>query len=357
MKDYYQILGVNQNASSDEIRKAYHKLAHKYHPDKKGGDEAKFKEINEAYQVLSSKEKKGQYDQYGRVFEQNQSGPSGFQGFSGFDGGFDFDMGDLSDIFEQAFGYSSYGRAKDSRKGKSIELDLEISLEETLEAKKKEFLIKKFVVCSRCQGDGAEPGTAKNQCFSCRGTGKVQEIRRTVFGSYTKTATCPECNGEGQKPEKPCNVCSGEGRVKKEEKIEIVVPAGVDNNQIMKVVGKGNAGKKGGQPGDLYVRMILKKHPVFQREGDDVSMNLLISFSEAVLGGEKKIETLDKKNITIKIPSGTESGKVLRISGKGIPHFSSFGRGDLYIKLVIKTPRSLTNQQKELLKELKKQGL
>ncbi len=362
MKDYYQILGVSRNASKEEIKKAYRKLAHKYHPDKSGGDEKKFKEINEAYQVLSDETKKSQYDQYGTVFENQGSSPGGGQGFNyqnwgDFGGGFDFDMGDIGDIFEEAFGFSSPGRAGDKRKGKSIEVDLEIPLETTIKGEEKEFNLMKFVSCSRCQGEGAEPGTNKNQCFSCRGTGKVQQIKKTIFGSFTKVTICPECGGEGQKPDKPCNVCSGEGRVKKEERIKVFIPAGVDNNQILKASGKGHAGKKGGQPGDLYIKITIKEDPVYKRKGDDLYRNLAINFSEAVFGGEKEFETIDGKKISVKIPSGTDSGKILKISNKGIPHFSGFGRGNLYLKLTIITPKKLTRKQKELIREIKKEGL
>ena len=364
MKDYYQILGIAKGASKEEVKKAYRKLAHKYHPDKKGGDEAKFKEVNEAYQTLSDDSKRSQYDKFGRVFEGGQAPGAGhgFEGFQswGFDqgAGFDFDMGDLGDIFEGAFGFSSSrNRKEDLRKGKSIEVSLEISLEDTLKGVKKDFLIKKFVSCSRCDGVGAEPGTKRNQCLSCRGTGKVQEIKRTFFGSFTNIATCPECDGEGQKPEKPCNVCSGEGRIKKEEKVEVFIPAGIDTNQVIKASGKGHAGKKGGQAGDLYIRVFVKKHRVFERKGDDLLMKLPIKISDALLGGQAKIKTIDGKDISVKIPAGTESGKVLRVSGKGIPRFSAFGRGDLYIRLIIDVSKKLTKKQKDLLKSLQEEGL
>ncbi len=363
--DYYQILGVNRNASKDEIKKAYRKLAHKYHPDKKDGNEAKFKEVNEAYQILSDEKKRAQYDKFGRVFDGGGHSGGGYpgggfegfnsQGWSGFGG--DFDASDLGDIFEEAFGFSSQRKPKDTRRGNNIELDLEMDLEETLKGEKREFSIRKFVSCSRCQGDGAEPGTSRNQCVSCRGTGTVQEIRKTFLGSFTRVATCPECGGEGQKPEKPCNVCSGEGRVKKEEKIEVFVPAGIDTNQVLKFPGKGDAGKRGGRSGDLYVRIIIKKHPVFERRGDNLFLTVPVNFSEAALGGETNIKTIDGKKLSLKIPEGVESGKILKISGKGIPRFSAFGKGDLYVKLLIKTPKRLTKRQKELLRELGKEGV
>jgi molecular chaperone DnaJ len=357
-KDYYQILGVAKDASQDEIKKAYRRLAHRYHPDK-GGDAERFKEINEAYQVLSDKEKRNQYDRFGRVFEgggfQDQPGwDFGFgQGFQGF--GEDFDFSDIGDIFGEMFGFG--GRKKDFKRGKNIEVEIELPLEATLRAQEKEISLYKQILCSRCQGSGAEPGTKINECFSCRGTGQVQQIKRTPFGSFTRYTVCPECGGEGSRPEKPCNVCRGEGRVKGEDKIKIFIPAGVDQNQVIKVEGKGEAGKRAGSPGDLYVRIFVKKHPVFKRKGDDLFLSLPISFSQAVLGDEVEITTLEGKKILLKIPAGTESGKVLRISGKGIPHFSGWGRGNMYVELVVKTPKRLTKKQKELLERLREEGL
>jgi molecular chaperone DnaJ len=355
MKDYYKILGVSRDASKEEIKKSYRKLAHKYHPDKKDGDEAKFKEINEAYQALSDDGKRKQYDQFGRVFDgsNNQSGFD-FDG-SGFDG-FNFEFGDLGDIFENAFNHSSSG-SRDNRRGKDIEISFEVTMESTLKSQEKKFKINKFVSCDRCGGDGSEPGTEKNQCVSCRGTGFVREIKRSIFGSYTKDVICPECHGEGQKPEKNCNVCKGEGRIKKEEEISVVIPAGVDSNQILKAVGKGEAGKKGGDPGDLYIRILVKDHSVFSRKGDDLYATTSMPFSTAVLGGEVSIKTIDGKKIFVKIPSGTSSGKIFKISGKGIPHFSGFGKGNLFLKVNIELPKELTKNQKEVLKSLKKEGL
>lgn len=360
-KDYYQILGVDKNASAEEIKKAYRKLAHKYHPDK-GGDEKKFKEINEAYQTLSSQEKRAQYDRFGRVFEGGFEGAPGW----GFGPGFDFesmkdrfggfDATDLGDIFEEFFGFGSR-RKQDFKKGKDIEVDLEIPLEATLNTQEKEISLYKNVVCSRCHGQGAEPGTPVNECFSCRGTGQVQQIKKTIFGSITRTTLCPECGGEGQRPAKPCNVCQGEGRIKAEEKVKIFIPAGVDVNQVIKVEGKGEAGRKGGRSGDLYIRIFVKKHPVFKRKGDDLFVGVPISFSQAALGDEIEINTLEGKKILLKVPSGTESGKVLRISGKGIPHFSSYGRGSMYVELIVKTPKKLSKKQKELLEKLKQEGI
>jgi len=357
-KDYYQILGVSRDASQDEIKKAYHKLAHKHHPDK-GGDEKKFKELNEAYQVLSDKEKKNQYDSFGRTFEGAEFDPRGFDfGFGkGFGEGFEFDFGDLSEMMEDFFGFGVPRRRKDLKKGKSIEVELVLSLEDVLAGQEKDIFLEKYLSCSRCQGVGAEPGTAVKECFSCRGTGQVQQMRRTPFGSFTRTTLCPECGGEGFRPEKPCNVCKGEGRIKGEDKVRVFIPAGVDTNQVIKVEGKGDAGKKSGKAGDLYVRIFIKPHSRFKRQGDDLYLSLPISFSQAVLGGEMELETLEGEKLSLKVPAGTESGKVLRVSGKGIPSFSGYGRGNLYVELIIKTPKKLTKKQKELLEQLRKEDL
>src|SRR3989344_5317188 len=265
MKDYYQILGISQSASQEEIKKAYRKLAHKYHPDKGGGDEKKFKEINEAYQTLSDKEKRSQYDRFERAFEGRAEPGWDFTWNWGRQGAdMEFDFGDLGEMVEEIFGFGTPRKRKDVKKGKDIEIDLEISLQDTFKEHKREVSLYKLIICSRCQGKGAEPGASLNECFSCRGTGEVQQMRKTVFGSFTRFVICPECGGEGQKPERLCNVCKGEGRIRGE------------------------------------------------------------------------------KNILLNIPSGIESGKVLRISGKGIPHFSGSGRGDLYVELVVRTPKKLT---------------
>jgi len=370
MKDYYQILGVSRDASREEIKKAYYKLAHKYHPDK-GGDDKKFKEINEAYQVLSNKEKRTQYDRFGRVFEGVGAEPGfDFQWAWGRpDIDFEFGFEDLGDMVEEMFGFGTPRKRRNLKKGKDIEIEIEIPLEETLKGKEKVITLEKMILCPRCQGLGSEPETKIKECFSCRGTGQVQQIKKTFFGSFTRYITCPECGGEGYRPEKPCNVCRGEGRIRAAEEIKVFIPAGVDNNQIIKVEGKGEAGKKGGKSGDLYVRIFIKEHPIFDRKGDDLYISVPVSFAQAALGDEIEVPTLEgpegkpsasygvKKKILLKVPSGTESGKILRISGKGIPHFSGYGRGHLFVELIIKTPKKLTKRQKELLEQLRKEGI
>ena len=359
-KDYYKILGVSKSSSSEEIKKAYYKLAHKYHPDK-GGDEKKFKEINEAYQILSDQDKKSQYDRVGQVFDGGAPGFSD-QGFNfnwaWGNPGVNFDMSDFGEVMEEFFGGGMSNKApKDLKRGESIRLDMEIPLEDVLNGAEKELILEKGVVCNRCGGDGAEPGTNIKECFSCRGTGHVKQVRKTILGSYTKTVICPECKGEGNAPEKPCNVCHGKGRIKGREKIRIIIPKGVDSNQIIKIEGRGHAGKRGGQAGDLYIRILIKPHKVFERRGDNLFMSVPLSFSQSALGGNIDIITLEGKGIELKVLAGTQSGRILRISKKGLPHFGGRGMGDLYVELIIQTPKKLTKKQEELLKELKKEGI
>jgi len=363
--DYYQVLGVAKTATQDEIKKAFHKLAHKYHPDK-GGDEKKFKEINEAYQVLSDQQKRAQYDQYGRVFDGGQPGGNPFEG-QGFNWAwgngqsnqeYEFDMGDIGDIFSEFFGGGARpGKRKDLKKGKDIQVEVEIALEKTLKDFIEKITIVKQIVCNRCHGSGAEAGTKIKECFSCRGTGEVQQVRKTMLGSYTTVTTCPECKGEGTIPEKPCNVCKGEGRTKGEETIDVAIPAGIDSNQVIKVEGKGEAGRKGAKAGNLFVRILVKTHPIFERRGDDLFSQSQINFSQAALGDEIEIKTLEGTNILLQVPAGTESGKIFKLSGKGIPHFGGYGKGNFYVELNIKTPKKLSRQQKELFDQLKKTGL
>ncbi|MGB2632053.1 MAG: molecular chaperone DnaJ [Minisyncoccales bacterium] len=366
-KDYYKILGVEKTASADDIKKAYRNLAHKYHPDK-GGDAEKFKEINEAYQILSDKDKRTQYDQYGNVFT-GQPGGGGFGGFgagASQDGWFwgrpgaDFDVQfeDLGDMMEEMFGFGHPGKKRrDPKKGKDIRLDIEITLEEAFLGAEKEFIVSKNNVCPRCAGSGAEPGTKIKECFSCRGTGQVQQIKKTFMGSFTKYVICPECAGEGYRPEKPCNVCKGEGRVKNDEKIKVSIPTGVDNNQVIKIEQRGEAGRRGGKSGDVYVRIFVKAHPVFDRKGDDLYVAENITMAQAALGGEIELPTIEGKNILLKVTAGTESGKVFRVSGKGITRFSGYGRGNMYAQINVEIPKKLNRKQKELLEQLRSEGL
>jgi len=362
MKDYYKILGVTKGATSEDIKKAYRRLAHKYHPDK-GGSAAQFKEVSEAYQVLSDTDKRAQYDKFGKVFEGAPgSGSGGFQWGWGaphehdadeFGEGFGVDF-DIGEIFEDFFGGKG---AKDTKSGRDVEVEIQIPLEATLKGREEIINLTKLVACSRCQGVGAEPSTKVKECFSCRGQGQVQQIRRTVFGSFTKVGLCPECKGEGLIPEHPCNVCKGEGRIQGEDSIKVQIPSGVDSNQILKVQGKGDVGRKKGKAGDLYIRIFVKPHSVFKRKGDDLHVNMPILFSQAALGDEIEVPTIESTKILLTIPQGIESGKVLKISGKGIPHFSGLGRGNMFVEIDVVTPKKLTKEQKDLLERLKNEGI
>ncbi len=365
-EDYYKILGVSRKSSQSEIKKAFRQLAHKHHPDK-GGDNKHFQKINEAYQVLSDEKKRGQYDQFGKTFDD--MGQGGFSGdFQGFDfgsfgekarsGGAGFDFENLGDVFEEFFSAGRTRKKGDLKRGSDIQIDVEIGLEETLSSQKRDFSLYKYGECSRCKGNGAEPGAEIKECSVCRGEGQVQQIRRTIFGTMTHHTICPTCQGEGKIPQKLCNVCRGEGRVKNNEKIEITIPAGVDSGQVIRFREKGDVGKRGGVSGDLYVRIFVKRHSIFERKGDDLYAKVKIRFSETVLGGQIEMPTLEKdKKIYLKIPAGTDQGKVFKISQKGIPRFSGYGRGNLYVKIQAGTPKRLTRKQKALLKRLQEEGL
>jgi len=347
--NYYEILGVSRNASKEEIKKAYHNLAHKYHPDKTKGDDKKFKEINEAYQVLSDDKKRGEYDTYGRTFGEGQG-----QGFNGFD----FDFGgqgfgfDINDIFENFFGGQT-GRTQ-TRRGRDISVDLELSFEEAIFGKEKRVLISKTSLCDKCHGSGAESPKDLQQCPVCHGTGKIHETRRSFFGSFTSLRECSKCLGQGNIPSKKCSNCRGQGVMMKTEEIIVRIPAGIQNNEMIKLTGLGEA-VINGVPGDLYVKVYVAKHPLFKREGDNLTMDLDIKISEALLASEREIRTLDGI-IKLKIPAGIDSGEILRVRGKGVVRRNG-GRGDLMIKIFVRTPRKISSSAKKLIEELKKEGL
>ncbi|MDP1629761.1 MAG: DnaJ C-terminal domain-containing protein, partial [bacterium] len=333
--------------------------------------EKKFKEINEAYQVLSNKEKRAQYDQFGTTFEAPGAGP--WYGQSSPFGGFDFSeffrsgspFGgrgresetdfDLSDLFEGFFG-GARTRAERRRKGADISVDLEISLEEAFSGLTRTLEIKRVVRCGRCGGSGAEPGSQMKKCRECQGAGEVKKIRRTFWGSISEIVICPACQGNGVLPDKTCRECRGEGRVTGIKATNVEIPAGIQNGQTIKIAGEGEISQKGGLAGDLYVRIHIKPHRLFQREGDNLFYELPLAFSQAVLGAQIEILTIDGA-VDLKIPAGAESGKILLIKGKGMKRIDSVGRGDLYVKIQVKTPKSLTREQKELLEKLKKEGL
>lgn len=354
MKNYYEILGVSKNAQKEEIKKAYRKLAHKYHPDKSTGDEQKFKEISEAYHVLSNDKKRAEYDTYGRVFSDgaNNGAQNGFSGFNGFDfGGFT----DINDIFESFFS-EGMSRGTRMKRGRDISIDLEISFEESIFGTERKVLLKKTSTCERCKGNRVEPGAELEKCSICQGTGKIQETRRSFFGSFTSYTECGNCFGKGTVPKQKCNQCKGKGILAKNEEIQIKVPAGIRDGEMIKIPQMGEA-ISGGITGDLYIKIHVCKHPIFRREGFDLVMELDIKISEALLGSEREINTLDGI-INLKIPAGIDSGEILRIRGKGSPKgTSSSGRGDLLVKITVRTPKKLSKNAKEAIHRLKEEGL
>ncbi len=364
-KDYYEILGVSKSATDDEIKKAYRKLAHKYHPDKSGGDEAKFKEVNEAYQVLSDKSKRSQYDQFGSTFNQQGFGGAGGQGFSGFDFGDmfsgqgfsngSFEGGGFEDIFSSIFGGSSGRNSRRQRKGRDIQVDIEITFEEMVSGTEKTINLYKGVVCDNCQGTGGEPGAEIKTCPTCKGSGKVQKISRSFLGNFSQITECSECKGEGRIFEKKCKKCGGDGRVKEDTVIKVKIPAGIESGQTISYQGEGEAGEFGAVPGDLYVGIHTIPHHEFIRKGLDIFSSVEISFSMAALGGEVEINTISGK-LMLKIPSGTQSGEIFRIKEKGVPVLNGRGRGNHMVEVIVRTPKKLSREQKRLLEELKNSG-
>lgn len=346
-KDYYKILGIEKNASTEEIKKAYKNLAKKYHPDinKEKGATEKFKEINEAAAVLGDPEKRTKYDQFGTAdFGQGQ-------GFEGFDFR-NFAGGDFEDIFENVFsgfGFSGFGRQRSrASKGRDLATQTEITLEESSKGTTKTISIRKLEKCEKCQGKG---GDRLSNCETCHGSGTVKHARRTPFGVFATTTTCNQCKGSGETFDNTCNECSGEGRVQQSKKIEVKIPPGVENEMQLRVQGEGEAGERGARAGDLYVQVFVKRHEIFERKGQDLRLKLEIPFAIACLGGEIEVPTLEGKT-KIKVNSGTKSGTVLRLKGKGMPDVHDPDDiGDELIKVSIKVPQKITKKQAELLSE------
>ncbi len=346
-KDYYSVLGLEKGASEDEIKKAFRKLAIKYHPDKnKGNKEAedKFKEINEAYQVLSNPEKKARYDQYGTAdFDGSGFGAGGFEGFGGF--------GDIfGDIFDM-FGGSSRAPKNGPKRGNDLETTVTLTFEEAAFGVKKEIDIYRDDICGDCNGSGAAKGTTTKTCTKCGGSGQVQVQRNTPFGSFVSVATCDACGGEGKQIETPCSTCRGKGRVRKNKVITINIPAGVDNGNTIPLRGQGEPGYKGGPSGDLYINIRVRNHSTFRRRGTDIFCEVPISIVKASLGGEIEIPTLTGKRKQ-KIEPGTQPGKVLKIKGEGIQNVRGSGKGDLYAEIKVEVPTKLNSKQKDLLEKL-----
>jgi len=349
-RDYYEILGVSKNATEQEIKRAFRQLAKKYHPDLNPNDkeaEQKFKEVNEAYEVLSNPDKRAKYDRFGHEGVNGQAG--GFsQGFEGF-GGFGDIFEDIFDIF--GGGFSSSSRKSSPRKGADIKYKLDIEFEEAAFGVDKEIEFTRTESCSKCKGTGAEPGTNKTKCPKCNGTGEVRYAQTTPFGQFVRVGTCDRCNGTGEIIDKPCSKCAGTGKERKKRKISIKIPAGVDTGSVIPLRGEGEIGEKGGPPGDLYIYINVKPHEIFEREGNDIYCVVPISFVLAALGGEIEFPSLDGEKIKHIIPEGTQTDTVFKFKGKGIPNVRGYGRGDQYVKVVVQVPKKLSEKQKEILRQ------
>ena len=355
-RDYYEVLGVQKGAQDDEIKKAYRKLAKEYHPDLHPGDkeaEAKFKELNEAYEVLSDKDKRARYDQFGHagVDPNFGGGAGGADPFSGFSG---VDFGDIFDsFFGGGFGTRRQANPNAPRRGSDAETTVNLSFEEAAKGCQKKVTYKQVERCPTCSGTGAEAGFAPITCPQCNGTGQVRINQRTPFGVVQSSRSCDRCGGKGRIIEKPCQECRGTGNIRRSKTIDINVPAGIDNDEVLNVSGMGNVGANGGPNGDLHVYVNVRPHPVFERRGNDVWCEMPITFAQATLGAEVVVPTLDGK-VSYRVHEGTQPGDVFKLAKKGIPSVRGRGRGDQYVKVTVEVPRNLTQKQKELLRAFEK---
>jgi len=343
-KDYYEVLGINRDATDEEIKKSYRKLAMKFHPDRNPDNpkaEEQFKEAKEAYETLSDGQKRAAYDQYGHAAFEAGGGAGGNPFGAGAAGGFDF-----GDMFGDIFGGGRNGGRSQAHRGADLRYNLEVTLEEAARGASKQIRVPVMDECETCQGSGAKPGTSATTCQTCAGQGQV----RMQQGFFSIQQTCPRCHGSGKQISSPCTPCSGSGRIKKQKTLEIKIPAGIDNGMRLRHSGHGEAGSHGAPHGDLYVEIHIKPHAVFQRDGDDLHCEMPISFATAALGGEIEIPTLDG-TARIKIPAETQSGKQFRLRGKGIKGMRTHANGDLHCHVVVETPARLTERQKELLEE------
>lgn len=358
MKDYYQILGIQKGSSRDEVKKAFRKLAAQHHPDKKTGNEEKYKEITEAYAVLGDEKKKAEYDTYGHSFNGAQGGGAGAGGFNwadfagqqgGFNGqGFEFD---ISDIFEN-FGFGGGGQSRQSR-GRDISIEINLDFKEAVFGATRKVLITKNSLCTECKGTGGKPEAGTTKCETCAGNGKVRETRQSVMGSFTTVRECNVCNGRGQVPKEPCAHCVGTGIRRVQEEIEIKVPAGIENGEVIRMTGRGEA-IASGQAGDLYIKVHVESHKTIKRDGLTLSTVLPIKLTDALLGGDYKVETLDG-TVDMKVPAGITHGEQLRIKGRGVP--ADRGRGDFLVRINIEMPKKLSKKAQKLVEELKAEGI
>jgi molecular chaperone DnaJ len=355
-RDPYAVLGLSKNASPEDIKKAYRKLSKELHPDKHKGEkdaETKFKEINEAYEILSNPDKKKMFDQFGRT--DNGAGGGG-QGFGGFDfsnfQGFQ-QNGDLGDLFESFFGRRGGARPVDQNQGSNHESQVEITLADVLHGTQKTIEVRRLIACDTCHGSGAAPGSSVVQCTTCGGTGQVTRTTQSFFGAVQQRMVCDTCGGSGTVPREPCKTCRGEGRVPQRSSITVNIPAGISSGQTLHVRGQGDAGRRGAPAGDLYVHVRVAPHPRFEREGSDIHSSIAIHVLDAILGAEIPVETLHGTT-TVNIAAGLQPGQVLRIKGKGVPELGSSRYGDHYVTVVVEIPKKLSREEKKILEEWKK---
>ena len=353
-KDYYQTLGVPKSATKEEIKKAFHKLAHKYHPDKNKGEEAKFKEVNEAYQVLSDDKKREAFDSYGSDFA-NQAGGGGSPYGQGFSGG-GFEGVDLGDIFNNFFGAGFGGGGERTERGRDISIDIEISFEESVFGTTRKVLLNKASLCSVCAGSGAKPGTKTKKCTTCNGKGRVNEMRKSFLGTFSTVATCSTCAGKGEVPDEKCKHCGGVGIEKKQEEITITIPPGLQNGEMLRMSGKGEAVAKG-IAGDLYIKLHVTPHALYHREGGNLVMTLDVKLSDALLGATYSVKGIDGKMMDVRIPEGVQFGDILRMKEKGVPNPGRGRTGDILIHVHIKTPTKLSSKARKAIEELKHEGI
>lgn len=344
-RDYYDVLGVSRNATDDEVKKAFRRLAKQYHPDanKEQGAEARFVEINEAYEVLSDPQKRATYDRFGHAGVGNGMG-AGFGDFGGFSS--------INDLFETFFaGAAGAQRRAGSQRGADLRHDLTITFEEAVFGCQKEIELPRWETCSNCRGSGAQPGTSTSRCSACQGTGEIRRVQQSIFGQFVNVTMCERCRGEGRVITTPCEKCRGQGRVRNNRRVVVNIPAGVDDGINVRVTGEGEVSARGGTPGNLYVILTVKPHPFFKRQGNDIIYELPISFAQAALGDEAEVPTVDGKTTTLKVPPGTQSGRSFRLKGMGVPVVHSSARGDQHVVVKVVTPTNLTPEQKHLLEE------
>ncbi|TGA99573.1 molecular chaperone DnaJ [Sporolactobacillus shoreae] len=350
-KDYYEILGVGKDASKDEIKKAFRQLARKYHPDVNKSTDApeKFKEVTKAYEVLSDPQKRAQYDQFGEADPNEQQGGFGGFGGQGFGGG---DFGGFGDIFDQIFNGGGRRRNPNApRQGADLQYEMSITFEEAAFGKTTEIRVPKEETCSNCHGTGAKPGTKPESCSHCHGTGQLNTEQNTPFGRIVNRRVCPYCQGTGKIVKDPCRACGGKGKVKVNRKIEVKIPAGIDDGQQIRLSGQGEAGVNGGPTGDLYIVFAVKPHKVFKRDGDNVYLEVPLSFAQVALGDEIEVPTLYGK-VKLRIPAGTQTGTNFRLKGKGIKNVRGYGQGDEHVTIRVVTPKHLTEEEKALFRKL-----